>query len=743
MKNVKLSSAIQSYHKLLTQSQFKIKHVRVLIIYTHQFKTSIYDLIDSESKQLQRSIRIPILLFKVIQQGHLLNTLEITRLEKYCFGPLGDLLRVKIKLHTTYHEFDGQLKYEEFIALKYSQVVDVGFNVLSMLLEYLQKSLIAMQHYLNQLSTTSQNTELLVLMTCFILESYNTYIYILHIGRAVHKRIADVDALSQIRSDYKSRTDSLKQLFDQCRRWKQLLIYMDIPHIKYLDLMEFDDLEQMEQIEFRDIDDNASEVSFGMTHDDSLADLQEPQYEPEPMPQPIQQPIQQPQYIPQQQPQQRIEDSPQYLEQQQIIQSLQLQLQQLQSKYSQLAQLYQQLRTEHIQLLDKYNQLSQSHDPNANQRLKEKQLQLANMMRERDEFKLKWEQGQLEVQDKLRDIRRENELLQLQLKQVKTDGTSPYVDQIKKMQNELQQTQQLLNNKNKEFLGLQGQLATTNQQMASQSEELEVLQLSLDQALLSMQNGQNSQQDTMVLARELDNVLDNMLMIIMQQIGNTIQSRTNEHVQLNPVFIALLDAYPLDTTTQSIMEWLNSNNRTVVMQPIIQLGFKTLVLLDYKVPEQIGQLLVEWGQLVREYVGQLLSSQLVRLNLEQRIQLVNKQHNNVKQKRMEILQACDQLSTPNKQKDLPAVMNLAQTTMANALSTLQGLLKLNLNGVHARILEQCILLAQQLDYFVQCCIHTQNEIIGASETPQDVMQFYKKHNRWTQGLISAAQVNLF
>eukprot|EP00835_Amoeboradix_gromovi_P005963 NODE_625_length_5889_cov_0.576339.p1 type:complete len:725 gc:universal NODE_625_length_5889_cov_0.576339:4583-2409(-) len=724
MKNVKLSSAIQSYHKLLTQTQFKIKHIRVLIIYTHQFKCSVYDLIDSESKQLTRSIRIPILLFKIIQQGHLLNTLEIVRLDRYCFGPLGELLKFKIKLHTSFHEFDGQLKYEEFIALKYSQVVDVGFNVVTLLLEYLSKCESCMQHYLNQLSTTSQNTELLVLMTSLILESYNTYIYILHIGRALHKRIADVDSLSIIRSDYKARADLLSKLFDQCRRWKQLLIYMDIPSIKYLDMMEYDDIEN-EQIEFRDIDDAASEVSFGMTEQRS-EEFIEPQMT-------YQQPIQQ---LP---PVQQIQQPPPSTVSQDQYNNINSQLaasnnalQALQAKYNQLAQLYQQLRTEHLQLLDKYNTLQSSHDPHLQSKLKEKQLQLADMMKQRDD--LARQLSSARENENNSEMQRENELLKLQLRQSKTDGSSMYLQQIKKLQLEIQQTQQLLQQQQQKYNELQSNYTAIQALLNEKTEELQIVQLSMDQALMSMNNGN----DQMQMAKSLDNVLDNMLISIVQQIDVTMQQPRQIINNVDAVFITLLDALPFDQSTHSIVEWLNTNDRTLVMKSMIQLGFKALIVLDSKIPHELAILLNDFGLLIREYINQLQSSNLVKYTNDHRLQLVNNQHSLIVQKRLELLAKADALMKTSN-KDLSVVMNTVQSEMKLAQQQLQDLLKLNVNGVHSKIIKQCLLLADLLNYFVTCCINCQQEIISHSN--EEIHSFYKKNNRWTQGLISAAQVH--
>eukprot|EP00834_Sanchytrium_tribonematis_P000881 NODE_18_length_47517_cov_0.674814.p3 type:complete len:752 gc:universal NODE_18_length_47517_cov_0.674814:28007-30262(+) len=736
MKPIKVESAIKSYHKLLTQTQFKIKHVRILIIFTHQSKSSIYNLIDQESRTHMKSIRIPIILFKIIQQGHLLNTLEITRCSQYCHGPLGELLKLKINIHSQYHEFDGQFTYEEFIALKYSQVVDVGFDILTQLLEYLNKCNTTMQYYLNQLSTISQNTELLVLMTCFILESYNIYIYILHMGRALHKRIADTEALSQIRADYKKFAMNTNSLFDQAKRWKQLLIYMTIPTIKYLDMMEYDEIVN-EKIEFRDIDDNASEVSFGdteLTHSHSTPQISQSQsrefldtndaFEME---------LANQQRLKQQQQQQQQSQvshasaqemsqltnqlsqlSTQNQSNLQIIAQLQQQLNELQQKYDQLANLYKSLRQEHLTLLNNYNQLKSTNDPNLQAKFKQSQLQCADLMKQRDVAVNQLNALKSEQSLKVGQLQQQYDLLQLQNKELKqTRGNEINLN----LQNQMQAQ---INALNQQYSDLQNKYNLLNSEMVNKNEEIQVLQYSLDQALKS--NDTN-------LMKHLDGLLDALFHQLSQSIVTNCQSLKSS--ELDPNLSHFVESFPLAHFSESVMTWLDTNDKMVVMGSALDIGFKMLQILNVGCHET--ELMNNLGMAMGDYFNHLKSSVLLNRSKPDRIEMVKKCHANVETYKNQLLQS---LSTNQVSNELNLQSVLQQVSQAH--SQLINLVQLNTNHVHYSILKQCLLLSDLLQRYVQSCINTQQEIISHSNTTPN--QFYKANNRWTQGLISASQV---
>jgi hypothetical protein len=58
--------------------------------------------------------------------------------------------------------------------------------------------------------------------------------------------------------------------------------------------------------------------------------------------------------------------------------------------------------------------------------------------------------------------------------------------------------------------------------------------------------------------------------------------------------------------------------------------------------------------------------------------------------------------------------------------------------VHGAILQAAMALTTAIGYLIKCATDSQNEIVSMNKGTQTTTAFYKKNNKWTEGLISAA-----
>ena len=94
----------------------------------------------------------------------------------------------------------------------------------------------------------------------------------------------------------------------------------------------------------------------------------------------------------------------------------------------------------------------------------------------------------------------------------------------------------------------------------------------------------------------------------------------------------------------------------------------------------------------------------------------------------------------------------AATTIEQATQRLQALLGREKTGsrftttelqVHDTILEASLAIMHAIAGLIHAATESQQEIVAQGRGSSTVQQFYKKHNRWTEGLISAARAVAF
>lgn len=94
------------------------------------------------------------------------------------------------------------------------------------------------------------------------------------------------------------------------------------------------------------------------------------------------------------------------------------------------------------------------------------------------------------------------------------------------------------------------------------------------------------------------------------------------------------------------------------------------------------------------------------------------------------------------EKDLSVAVNTEMQNAANEIEKASARLALLMASqkvdVHAAILQSAIFLTTAIAYLIKCATDSQQEIVAKGKGSSTQGAYYKKNNKWTEGLISAA-----
>lgn len=158
----------------------------------------------------------------------------------------------------------------------------------------------------------------------------------------------------------------------------------------------------------------------------------------------------------------------------------------------------------------------------------------------------------------------------------------------------------------------------------------------------------------------------------------------------------------------------------------------------------------------QEFFTNVMSSHLGGLSPEGSIRTITRSNENVQEAVERLANAAENLIPKNSQLD-PSKLDLGdmvETEMGNAARTIEeatarlqaliakpkndGLSAVELQ-VNASILESAMAMMRAIGHLIKCATISQQEAVAQGRGTSTNAAFYKKHNRWTEGLISAAK----
>lgn len=469
-----------------------------------------------------------------------------------------------------------------------------------------------------------------------------------------------------------------------------------------------------------------------------------------------------------------------------ILNQLQEQSQMWRSKYEALAKLYTQLRNEHLDLLTKYKQtqLKAGSAGEAIQRvermereMKAKNLELSDMIRERDRARLTVDRLKGGENDEIERLKRElrfaNERAEDSAQSRGTEVSSimsRMTAQVNELEAALREHKDTIDSKDAEIQILQ-------EGMDSTIREFNDLRINNNDSTAAV----DAQIDTLILdnAKQLSAIIDSIFQSCADKIDDALYefespasaaAATPEYV-LSLVEKAQSSATSFASTFALFVEQQPGGEHVAVIKSANQFSqaavdtlASTKGVLRYADSEERADSLTKRGSgaggvILRLFLN-LQSYRLSALVPAQRAEVAARQNAEVQQV---LSQLGDTVQTLAKGRQLlpdggdigdivEREMLSAAGAIEQATQRLQALLgrqrdTSRFSGtelqVHDAILEAALAVTRAIAGLIRAATESQEEIVARGRGSSTVQQFYKKHNRWTEGLISAARAVAF
>ncbi|KAH9883640.1 ANTH-domain-containing protein [Xylariomycetidae sp. FL2044] len=482
------------------------------------------------------------------------------------------------------------------------------------------------------------------------------------------------------------------------------------------------------------------------------------------------------------------------------IRALQDQVNTWRTKYEALAKLYSQLRHEHLDLLQKFKtvQLKAASAQEAIERreklereIKTKNLELADMIRERDRALHDRDRLTGSNKDEVEKLRRELRMANDRADNLERSKGNELSSMLSKYNREMADLEEALRTKSRALEDAQAKLrdgsSDLEQLLRDKEEELEVYKAGMDQTLIELNELKQNQGDT---DHVLDGQIDALIMANLDKINEIIDSVLQAGV-------ARVDdaLYELDSTMQagnqnaspafvlsqvekasaSAMEFYsaftsfiadgpNANHADLIKAINVFAGAVadvctntkglTRLATDEKKADQLMGGARTAAQSTVKYFRSLLSFRLEGMDADQKVEVVLNRGNDVQvdlqrlNKLVETIAPVGRLT--DKKGDLSDIvdseLSKAADAIAAAVARLAKLKNKPRDGystyelkVNDSILSAATAITDAITRLIQAATVTQQEIVQAGRGTSSKTAFYKKNNRWTEGLISAAK----
>ncbi|KAK3216951.1 hypothetical protein GRF29_1g1474301 [Pseudopithomyces chartarum] len=482
------------------------------------------------------------------------------------------------------------------------------------------------------------------------------------------------------------------------------------------------------------------------------------------------------------------------------IRALQEQLNTWRSKYESLAKLYSQLRHEHLQLLQKFKsvQLKANSAQEAidardklQRELKTKNLELADMIRERDRALLDKDRSSGGHKDELEKLKRELRFALEKAENAERGKGSELSALLSRHNREIADLEEALRNKTRALDEAQMKYregdSDLERQLREKEEELEIFRAGMDQTLLELNDlklNQNANENV------LDGHLDTLIQDSLQKINDIIDSVLQSGVQRVDDALYELDSSmhagnqnasgafvlsQIEKASTCAMDFATAFNGFIADGP--NATHAEVIKTVNAFAGAIGDVLTDTKGLTRfasdenkadALVNAARQSATATVKFFRNVQSVrlydvdtDGKFNVVVNNNAEVLRNLQSLSKladafapkskiTNASGDLGELVENELTKAANAIdAAVERLTRLKNKPrdqfstyelkIHDSILEAAIAVTNAIAQLIKAATESQKEIVREGKGSMTRTQFYKKHNRWTEGLISAAK----
>jgi hypothetical protein len=483
------------------------------------------------------------------------------------------------------------------------------------------------------------------------------------------------------------------------------------------------------------------------------------------------------------------------------IRALQEQINTWRTKYEALAKLYSQLRHEHLELLQKFKgvQLKAASAQEAIDRreklereLKTKNLELADMIRERDRALHDKDRSTGGHKDDLEKLRRELRFALDKAENAERSKGSELSSLLSRHNREIADLEEALRTKTRALDDAQNKYGEQDSDLErllrEKEDELEIFKAGMDQTLLELNELRNGQGET---DQALDEQIDTLLLDSVRKITDIIDSVLQSGVQRVDDALYELDstmqagnqsasgAYVLSTiekAASSAMEFSTAFNnfiadgpnsthaeviRTVhtfsnsVADVLSNAKGLTRFASDEKKADQLMNAARQSALSTVSFFRSIQSYRLDGLDDLQKTDVVINKNNEVQINLNSLSKIADAFAPKHKLTSASGDLgDLVDREMANAAKAIEAatdrltaLMNKSRDGystyelkIHDAILGAAIAVTNAIARLIKAATDSQQEIVKEGRgSSMSKSSFYKKNNRWTEGLISAAK----
>ncbi|KAK5651054.1 hypothetical protein OQA88_1053 [Cercophora sp. LCS_1] len=482
------------------------------------------------------------------------------------------------------------------------------------------------------------------------------------------------------------------------------------------------------------------------------------------------------------------------------ISALQEQVNTWRAKYDALAKLYSQLRHEHLDLLQKFKtvQLKAASAQEAIDRrdklereIKTKNLELADMIRERDRALHDKDRLAGSNKDEVDKLKRELRMALDRADNLERSKGNELSTMLSKYNREMADLEEALRLKNRALDDAQAKLrdgsSDLEQLLRSKEEELEVYKAAMDHTLIELNELRNNQGasdqaldgqlDAIILAQldKINELVDSVLQAAVSRVDDAIYELDSTMQAGNQNASPSYVLSQIEKASASAMEFATSFNNFIADGPnathgaliknvnvfsgaIADVCSNTKGLVRLATDDQKGDSLVngarQAAQSTVKFFRGLLSFRLDGMDPIQRTDVVINSNNDV-QINLNKLNKLVETFAPGFGKlaskgDLGDVVDQELSKAADAIAAAAARLAKLKNKprdgystyelkVHDSILDAALAITTAIAQLIKAATATQQEIVQAGRGSSSRTAFYKKNNRWTEGLISAAK----
>ncbi|KIJ22116.1 hypothetical protein PAXINDRAFT_105954 [Paxillus involutus ATCC 200175] len=489
-----------------------------------------------------------------------------------------------------------------------------------------------------------------------------------------------------------------------------------------------------------------------------------------------------------------------------LIRQLQDQVTLWRNKYEALAKLYSQLRTEHLDMLAKFKQMQLKANSaqeavdrmeRMERDLKAKNLELADMIRERDRARFDVDRQKASHKDELDRLRREVGFANERAEDAARSKSSEVSGVLGKYNRQLNELEDSLRSKQIQIDDLLVKLNDASGDLErlreEKDQEIMILQEGMDSTIQQLSEAQqhqglteeatDAQIDTLILdnRKKLNQIIDSILQGCVQKVDDAIyelESPTQAgNINSTPEYTLSMIEKALNSATDfatifnlhlggdvggDYVDVIKGANEFAQVLSDVLINSKGITRLanDDDASDKIVAVAKMAGDVGLRFFLNLQSYKLDLLQPAQRKEVAMRNNSEARMALTRLSEVVDAL-VPKGSKggalskangDIGDIVEQEMLNAAQAIEAatqrLQELMSRPRDSarfsavdlqVHDSILSAAMAITSAIARLIQAATESQKEIVAQGKGSSSVQQFYKRNNRWTEGLISAAK----